>query len=63
LDRTFLAPRVNTYFYILSSYYKKTVIEYTYFHIFYNYIKTAIDIKLAEAKDSGNDISIDFDEK
>jgi hypothetical protein len=39
------------------------VIDYFYLTLFFNYIKSTIELKLADAKDAGNEISLEFNEK
>ncbi len=32
-------------------------------HVYYNYVKTQIDLKLADAKESGNQIKLEINEE
>lgn len=63
LDRTFLAPRVDVHFLFVSPYLRTNSKDYFYMNIYTNYVKSMIELRLADAKDSGNMVDLDFNEK
>lgn len=63
LDLTFLAPRVNANILFISPYLRKDAKSELFFNIFVNSVKSEAEVQLADARDSGNDFSFEYDEK
>lgn len=63
LDRTFLTPKVDINLLFVSPALRSSAKDYLALNIYFNFIKSAIESKLAEAKDSGNEITLEFNEK
>ncbi len=47
----------------MSHLFKKTPKEYLYMHVYYSYIKTQLELKLADAKESGNQINLNMNQE
>jgi secreted Zn-dependent insulinase-like peptidase len=61
-DRTFLIPRVQVYFNILSKDLRFEINNFLNFNIFFEYLKLRVETRLSEALDAGNEIKLEMNE-
>jgi hypothetical protein len=54
---------VDVHFLFASPYLRTNTKDYFYMNIYINYVKSMIDLRLADAKDSGNMVDLEFSEK
>jgi secreted Zn-dependent insulinase-like peptidase len=62
MDRSFLIPKVNVALNIISQYMRNSDVEYFTLYIFKNYLVNRFETEFSELKDTGGEISLNFDE-
>jgi len=62
-DRSFLVPKVNIYFNIITSKLRTSPKDSVVLHIFNNYLAYFFETILSDAKFSGNEINLEFNDK
>jgi insulysin len=62
LDRSFLVPRVNINFHLITPYLRTTPEDYLVLNIFHNYLKSNFESIFSDFKENGNDFIHTFNE-
>lgn len=62
IDKTFHVPKIYVYIHLISDLLKRSVLTYSNFNFFSEYLEYTLNTNLSEAIETGNNVSLEFDE-